>query len=392
MQQHDPFSPSSRSLEFRANLAKLISPLKRVRPTVPFWKLSAHRVPTLWGLYRGLLKSAPTDNIKYRVQTVFRYNRRLTGPNQTKKELRKGYKWLNFFQAAQSGDSKKQAILSRYDKFIEMKIEKEHWKQLVLNEVEWQNHLRNRPILTGGLLHPTPHNPPLPRLKPQPPAISGMILKRMKARERRFMRSQELGEMKNLIKEESFFERQAPNLNVYSGEAYPEWVLPISQTRMEIFNVTAGVLERMMRPFPEALLDQVREARRNKIVNKTKELQRERRGEVITRTLKRRRKGLPAHVWDKLSDKERRAQLIIQRSASEVGYVGMLKKERGWKLKEPTDKVEGKSWSVEEGRWISKEDDETLEAALREIQKENSRRRAMREGDELGTEETRSSK
>jgi len=42
---------------------------------------------------------------------------------------------LNFFQAAQSGDSKKQAILSRYDKFIEMKIEKEHWKQLVLNEV-----------------------------------------------------------------------------------------------------------------------------------------------------------------------------------------------------------------------------------------------------------------
>jgi len=169
-------------------------------------------------------------------------------------------------------------------------------------------------------------------------------------------------------------------------------VLPISQTRMEIFNVTAGVLERMMRPFPEALLDQVREARRNKIVNKTKELQRERRGEVVTRTLKRRRKGLPAHVWDKLSDKERRAQLIMQRSASEVGYVGMLKKERGRKLKEPTDKVEGKTWSVEEGRWISKEDDESLEAALREIQKENSRRRAMREGDEPGTEETRSSK
>ncbi|THV05366.1 hypothetical protein K435DRAFT_647156 [Dendrothele bispora CBS 962.96] len=383
-QHHDPFTPSPHSLAFRANLAKLISPLKRVRPSVPFWKLGAHRVPTLWGLYRGLLRNAPSDNIRYRVEMMFRKNRYMTGPRQTKRELLKGYKWLNFFQAAQSGDSRKQAVLSRYDQFISMKIEKEHWKRLVRNEIEWQNRLRNRPILTGGFLQPTAHHPPLPRLKPQPKAISGMIIKRMRARERQFMRSEALGEMKDLIKEERFFEQMAPSSQrsqVYGGSAYYEWSqsAPLSQARQQIFETSNGVLTRMMRPFPPDLIDQVREARKNKIANRTKELKRERRGEVTARTLKRRRKGLPAHVWTKLSEKDRKEELIVQRSVSEVGYVGMLKKERGWKLSEPKEKVEGKVWSIEEGRWIGEEDDRALDKALGRIRRENERRRAMRD-------------
>ena len=59
-----PYSPSPHSLQHRANLAQLIRPLKRVRPRVPFWELAAHRIPTLWSLYRGLLRSAPGDNIR----------------------------------------------------------------------------------------------------------------------------------------------------------------------------------------------------------------------------------------------------------------------------------------------------------------------------------------
>lgn len=51
------------SVSHRSRLASLISPLRRVLPRVPFWQLKAHRVPVLWGLYRGLLRSAPTGEV-----------------------------------------------------------------------------------------------------------------------------------------------------------------------------------------------------------------------------------------------------------------------------------------------------------------------------------------
>ncbi|KAF5369849.1 hypothetical protein D9758_001396 [Tetrapyrgos nigripes] len=301
--QHAVPSPSSQSLAFRSNLAKLISPLKRVKPSVPFWQLGAHRVPTLWGLYRGLLRAAPSDNIRHRIQVAFRKNRHLTGIEKTKKELVKGHKWLKTFQHANSGDVKKQALLTRYDRFIEMKIEKEDWKQTIREEFEWLNRLRNRSILTGSFIHPTAYNPPLPRLKPQPPAISGMIVTRMESQNRRHERIEALEEMKNLIREESFFEQQNRHFRQYSGTSYHEWIGPLESARKEIVQTNRGVMKRMLKPFPQALLDQVREARRNKTANKTKERERERRGEVLKRTLERRRKGLPAPIWDKLPER-----------------------------------------------------------------------------------------
>lgn len=56
-------SPAS-SKARRAELASLLSPLRRVTPRVPFWQLAAHRVPTLWSLYRGMLKAAPTPEVR----------------------------------------------------------------------------------------------------------------------------------------------------------------------------------------------------------------------------------------------------------------------------------------------------------------------------------------
>src|SRR5258708_21708672 len=44
-------------------LADLFSSLRRTTPRVPFFRLAAHRVPTLWTLYRGLLKNAPGDDV-----------------------------------------------------------------------------------------------------------------------------------------------------------------------------------------------------------------------------------------------------------------------------------------------------------------------------------------
>jgi hypothetical protein len=51
------------SLAHRQLIARLLTPLKRVKPRVPFYQLYAHRLPTLWTLYRGLLRFAPDDNV-----------------------------------------------------------------------------------------------------------------------------------------------------------------------------------------------------------------------------------------------------------------------------------------------------------------------------------------
>jgi hypothetical protein len=54
---------STRSLARRAQFARLLRPLKRVGAHVPFYELPCHRVPTLWTLYRGLLRAAPTEQV-----------------------------------------------------------------------------------------------------------------------------------------------------------------------------------------------------------------------------------------------------------------------------------------------------------------------------------------
>ncbi len=56
-------APSPASPTFRTDLAKLVSPLKRIRPRVPFWQLAVHRIPTL-SLYRGLLRNATTEDVR----------------------------------------------------------------------------------------------------------------------------------------------------------------------------------------------------------------------------------------------------------------------------------------------------------------------------------------
>ena len=53
------------SVQTRERLAIAFSAIRRVRPRVPFFKLSAHRIPTRWSLYRGLLQSLPGVNTRY---------------------------------------------------------------------------------------------------------------------------------------------------------------------------------------------------------------------------------------------------------------------------------------------------------------------------------------
>ena len=59
----------------------------------------------------------------------------------------------------------------------------------------------------------------------------------------------------------------------------------------------------------------------------------ERRGEVLKSTLRRQRKGPPAHILAKMSP-ERREMDKFSRNLSEVGYVALVKRRLGFKLKD----------------------------------------------------------
>ena len=127
--------------------------------------------------------------------------------------------------------------------------------------------------------------------------------------------------------------------------------------------------ERAKRPFPPALVAQIKAARREKIANKTRELQRERSGLVIRRTILRRAKGPPAHVLARMTEAQRRMDKA-SRSVSEVGYVAMVKRRLGWKLRDP------EAWKIEMGR---PENRARLEKEAMALAAENERRRAAME-------------
>lgn len=94
--------------------------------------------------------------------------------------------------------------------------------------------------------------------------------------------------------------------------------------------------------YSRELLDMVKEARREKIRNKTRERERERRGEILHSTIRRMNKGPPAHVLSKMSPEQRRKDRI-SRGSSEAGYAGRVKREAGMKLRDDL------SWRRENG-------------------------------------------
>lgn len=102
-----------------------------------------------------------------------------------------------------------------------------------------------------------------------------------------------------------------------------------------IKNSMALAWQRAVTPFSEDMAGILKEARREKIRNKTREKERERKGEVLRATIRRRRKGPPAHILERMSEEERRLDKVA-RGVSEVGYVGMVKSQMNRRMKDPT--------------------------------------------------------
>ncbi|GJE88826.1 LYR motif-containing protein [Phanerochaete sordida] len=361
------YRPSRASLALRAKIAREIQPLRRITPNVPFWDLRAHWQPVL-RLYRSLLRAAPTEEIRWKITQHFRKNQHLTSPQQTKLKLRSAHKLLEVIQKANAGDKHWQAVLQRYSKMVYIRREKQSMARYIGAELAWQRMWKNRPILTGGYVMPSVYNGPLPRMKPEPAHLSGMVNWRRAARARRTAQFMSNFETLRDVDREARAERMLENGDFQPMWNYlqKEWKEPIQTVLRQLMESYAREGKRAQRPFPPEMLEQIKAARTAKIENKTRERQRERRGEVLQRTLNRANKGPPPHVIALMSPRRRYYDKVARSSITEVGYVGKIKKKLGFKLKNPDP------FAAEDGK---AEDQAKLDALEKQLREENTRRR-----------------
>lgn len=143
-----------------------------------------------------------------------------------------------------------------------------------------------------------------------------------------------------------------------------EWVVtPYAQELDAIQAAYERGHQRAQTPFPKSLIYQLKQARRERILNKTKERLRELRGEQIPSLLKKLRQGPPAWVLKNMSSRQRYLDKVA-RSPSEVGMVARAKRELGRGMKNPT------AYLVED----SLEKKEELDVVAREIRRGNVER------------------
>ncbi|KAF8557488.1 hypothetical protein OG21DRAFT_1406915 [Imleria badia] len=358
------------SLAHRESIARLLTPLRRLRPTVAYYKLAAHRIPTLWTLYRGLQKHAERENVKWRIRTLFEAKRHTIQAHVAKAQLERAYQWLDKFVRAKQGDAHLQAVLDRYDRMIASKRERREFGRLVREALEEQARLRTRTIFKGSFLRPTLYNRLLPRLVHQPASVSCMIHKRRLNRERRYEQSVQLTEWIKDLQMESAFEKQLRRLGARIDPVFSDdpkaWVRPLRDKLQMIHKANERDYDRLHSAYSPSLLLWGVRARRQKIRYKTHQYERERAGEVFPSTLARMRQGPPAHVLEKMTPEARRADRI-GRSPSEAGYTAVVKMKMGRKLKD------GETWMMEDGKvgeW------ERLERLEEEVREENVRRRS----------------
>ncbi|CAE6472667.1 unnamed protein product [Rhizoctonia solani] len=372
-------APSAASLALRASIAQSLSGLRRQSPRVPFWELAAHRVPTLWTLYRGLLRAAPGEN------------------------------WLDYLEQAKSGNTRKQRVVDRFERiFAEMK-RRVHWRDIYRRELEWIYQMRNRPILTGGFMRPTLFNKLVPRMVRQPIHLSMMIRRRRIARAQRLDEQRRLMEWKRDVIRERAFEASL----IQAGHLDPqhaiwqthEWLLPINKRIALIQESYTHDKRRALHIYPPHIVAQILQARTRRIERKTQLAEKLAKGEWVTtwkpiavrkmpraavskrlrhagsmyphrdvlyapamkRVLVNPRAGAaPAHILEGMSAKERWIDQAI-RGKSGGGFVGQLRRERGWK-----HGVRGHQ-GVEDER--SGEDEARLRKLEAEIEAENDSRR-----------------
>ncbi|KAI1794940.1 hypothetical protein LXA43DRAFT_1112778 [Ganoderma leucocontextum] len=365
--------PSAESLVHRARIATLLAPLRPTQFRAPLTRLKAHRIPTLWTLYRGIMRDAPDEVIRSSMRAFFRVRKNMRVQGDVVRELRKAHKWWDIFRKARAGDQHFAAVCARYSRMLDGARLQCRAEAVYEEELDWYERMRTRPIMTGGYLRPSLFHKALPRLIPQPLHITGMITSRRKARERRMGRFDTIQEYARLLNTEFKFEdtlvkaaeKEGQSIERVFTEDTAGWRQPLDGLMKSLSESFERERARQQSPYPPEMLTAIKEARREKIRNKTRERERWRRGEVTNRLRKLMNKGPPPYVLSRMTEVQRRMDRIA-RSPSEVGYAAQVKRQLGHKLKDD------ETWRVELGK---PGDQAALDKMMEEIEAENARRR-----------------
>jgi hypothetical protein len=172
-----------------------------------------------------------------------------------------------------------------------------------------------------------------------------MIYKRRTARRRRIEHQRAiLSQIQDLQFEARFEGRLAAKgahfEKCFDGLHQAEWGAPLNSCLAEIQASFKRDTARAARPTPPDLLAQLKAARREKVANKTRERERQMRGEVLSATRRQSRLGFPAHVLARWDPKMRKAKLIARCSVGEVGYVGQVKRALGYRIPPDPDELD----------------------------------------------------
>ncbi|ODO07329.1 hypothetical protein L198_00908 [Cryptococcus wingfieldii CBS 7118] len=200
-------APSLRPLLPRhIDLSHIKPPRTKPPPAVPFFRDPQHTIPTKWSLYRPLLRFARGylgDDTAYpsvgrEVKRLWKSRRSWTSVPQVRTFLQGQYDILSAFQDNDISElDELEARLANNHRLHDDRI-------ATKAALEAAKPRRPRPRIVG-FLRPTLFNPPLPRLKPQPPHLGAMIHARLRRRERRMDRRKEYASLRPDMKLEVAF-------------------------------------------------------------------------------------------------------------------------------------------------------------------------------------------
>ncbi|EJT98754.1 hypothetical protein DACRYDRAFT_57289 [Dacryopinax primogenitus] len=318
-----PLSPTLQSTH--ALLSQLLPRLALRKPHIPFWHLATHRLPTL-ALYRRLLRFAPSPVLAQWVRYRWREERRGTSPQGTRERLREWERCARVFErAAMGGDTK---LVERYERLVVARKNRVEGEWIQSLELKRMHDIVNRPRLTGSLVLPSPANKPFPRLKPQPPGLSGMIRWRIKARERRMGADALYRVWMGWVGDEVRAEKMLGlREGVWVGHE-KEWLDPMRGHLKSIDRSFEADVARQLTPPDPATLERIKQARRDRISRLSYLRQRELRGEITVRSMRRMSQGPPGPVLQRMGEKARLRDRAV-RGPGWGGWVGELKRARG---------------------------------------------------------------
>ncbi|GAA5891267.1 hypothetical protein JCM16303_005219, partial [Sporobolomyces ruberrimus] len=192
-----------------------------------------HRIPTLWSLYRPLLRATRTAPIDGRQQRVlyeyvrdgFKRSRKLGNVEKVKRKWIEAEQLLNQLEGSHHSASllDQTRELARH---LLARSEVPSHPPSPPNRKEQAMHRDTKPSARPSILHSTQFVPPMLRLRPQPIGTSMMIFNRRRKSQKRYDKLEVAKEYVQEMREEEQFESRLSGVRRDNkwGQEWTEWI------------------------------------------------------------------------------------------------------------------------------------------------------------------------